>query len=102
GVDPCGVLQTIVELSPGGEVEVVVFLGDAASQTEATALIQRYRQVDLDAVLAKVRGHWDDVLGAVQVKTPDRSMDIMLNGWLLYQTVACRIWARSGFYQASG
>ena len=41
-------------------------------------------------------------LGAVQVKTPDRAMDIMLNGWLLYQTLACRVWARSAFYQASG
>jgi len=45
---------------------------------------------------------WNDVLGAVQVKTPDRSMDIMLNGWLTYQTLACRVWARCGFYQASG
>ena len=57
---------------------------------------------DLDAVLSEVGRYWDDVLGAVQVKTPDRSMDIMLNGWLLYQTLACRIWARSAFYQASG
>ena len=53
-------------------------------------------------MLNEVREHWEDVLGAVQVKTPDRAMDIMLNGWLLYQTLACRIWARSGFYQASG
>ena len=65
-------------------------------------MIARYRAADLDAVLAEVGRHWDDVLGSVQVKTPDRPMDIMLNGWLLYQTLACRIWARSAFYQASG
>ena len=65
-------------------------------------LIARYRAADLDAVLSEVGRYWDDVLGAVQVKTPDRPMDIMLNGWLLYQTLACRVWARSAFYQASG
>jgi len=102
GLDPCGVQQTIVELAPGGEAEIVVFLGDAANQAEATALVGRYRKADLDAVLGEVRQHWEGVLGGVQVKTPDRSMDIMLNGWLLYQTLACRVWARSGFYQASG
>ena len=53
-------------------------------------------------VFAAVASQWDDILGAVQVKTPDRSMDIMLNRWLLYQTLACRVWARSAFYQASG
>ena len=53
-------------------------------------------------MLSEVGRHWNNVLGAVQVKTPDRSMDIMLNGWLLYQTLACRIWARSAFYQSSG
>ncbi|WP_459719773.1 GH36-type glycosyl hydrolase domain-containing protein, partial [Paraburkholderia sp. 2C] len=55
-----------------------------------------------DTVLADVTRHWQNVLGAVQVKTPDRAMDLMLNGWLLYQTLACRIEARSAFYQASG
>lgn len=102
GFDPCGVLQTAVDLAPGEEIEIVLFLGDAADRDEAAALVARYRQTDLDAVLSEVREHWANVLGAVQVKTPDRSMDIMLNGWLLYQTLACRIWARSGFYQASG
>ena len=53
-------------------------------------------------MLAEVRDQWEGLLGTIQVKTPDRSMDIMLNGWLLYQTIACRLWARSGFYQASG
>ena len=53
-------------------------------------------------MLAEVAEHWDRLLDAVQVKTPDRSLDVMLNGWLLYQALACRIWARSAFYQASG
>lgn len=102
GLDPCGVMQTVVELAPGDDVEVVLFLGDAAGPGEASELVARYRQADLDEVLKEVRGHWQDILGAVKVQTPDRSMDIMLNGWLLYQTLACRVWARSGFYQASG
>ena len=65
-------------------------------------LIARYRDADLDEVLKEVTDNWERLLGVVQVKTPDRAMDIMLNGWLLYQTLACRIWARSAFYQASG
>ena len=69
---------------------------------EALSLVAKYRTADLDAVFAAVASQWDDILGAVQVKTPDRSMDIMLNRWLLYQTLACRVWARSAFYQASG
>nr|WP_198374723.1 glucoamylase family protein [Roseomonas rubea] len=102
GLDPCGALRTTVDLPPGGIVEIAFFLGDAASAEEARSLVARYRSCDLDAVKADVDRHWEDVLGAVQVRTPDRAMDIMLNGWLLYQTLACRVWARSGFYQASG
>jgi cyclic beta-1,2-glucan synthetase len=102
GLDPCGALQTLVDLKPGGTAEVVFFLGQAASVPEARALVARYRTADLDECLREVTGHWDDVLGTVQVKTPDRSMDVMLNRWLLYQTLACRMWARSAFYQASG
>jgi cyclic beta-1,2-glucan glucanotransferase len=102
GLDPCGALQTQLELRPNGLAEIVFFLGEAATKAEALSLITRYRAADLDFVFRAVTRLWDDVLGAVQVKTPDRSMDILLNRWLLYQTLACRVWARSAFYQASG
>ena len=102
GLDPCGALRTTIELPPHGTVEVVFFLGQAASVEDARSLIARYRTTNLDTVLSAVGRYWEDVLGAVRVKTPDRPMDIMLNGWLLYQTLACRMWARSAFYQASG
>ena len=101
-MDPCAALQTTVSLRPNAETEVVFFLGEAASRPEAIASIKKYRAADLDAVLAAVTHYWDDLLGTVQVKTPDRSMDLMLNRWLLYQTLACRVWARSAFYQAGG
>jgi len=102
GLDPCAVLRQEVELAVGESVELVWFIGQSHSVAEAQALILRYRTLDLDQVLAEVSQHWDTVLGSIQVKTPDRAMDIMLNGWLLYQTIACRLWARSAFYQASG
>jgi cyclic beta-1,2-glucan synthetase len=65
-------------------------------------LIQRYRAADLNATLRAVTDHWEGVLGAVQVTTPDRAMNVLLNRWLLYQTLACRVWARAAFYQAGG
>jgi cyclic beta-1,2-glucan synthetase len=102
GLDPCGVLQIAIDLPANGVIELVFFLGEAASGDDARALIERYRAVDLAAVRSEVDRHWENVLGAVQVKTPDRAMDIMLNGWLLYQTLVCRVWARSAFYQSSG
>jgi len=102
GLDPCAALQGVIELGVRETVEVVSFVGQCASVEEARALIERYRKADLDAVLAEVTTQWLNVLGTVQVKTPDRAMDLMLNGWLLYQTLACRVWARSAFYQASG
>jgi len=101
-LDPCGALQTRVELKANGATEIVFFLGEAANRADAISLIAKYRAADLNAVRAAATHLWDDVLGAVQVKTPDRSLDIMLNRWLLYQTLACRVWARSAFYQASG
>ena len=102
GLDPCGALRTTVELPPHGRADVVFLLGQSASADEARSLIAQYRAADPDAILSEVGRYWSDVLGTVQVKTPDRAMDIMLNGWLLYQTIACRVWARSAFYQSSG
>jgi cyclic beta-1,2-glucan synthetase len=102
GFDPCGALQAPLEIEPDGVVEIVFFLGEAATKAEALSLAARYRRADLDAVLRTVTEHWEAVLGTVQVTTPDRSMDLLLNRWLLYQTLACRVWARSAFYQASG
>jgi cyclic beta-1,2-glucan synthetase len=102
GLDPCAALQTTIELHPGGRAEIVFFLGEAASIEEARVLIARYRAADVDKILGTVMQHWDDILGAVQVTTPDRAMNIMLNRWLLYQTLACRVWARAAFYQAGG
>ncbi|MEQ1800955.1 MAG: glucoamylase family protein [Gammaproteobacteria bacterium] len=102
GLDPCGALQTTFTLDAGQSIEIVSLLGEAADAGQAQALLGRYRSTDLDAVFRDVVAHWDQLLGTVQVKTPDRSLDIILNRWMLYQTLACRVWARSGFYQASG
>ena len=101
-LDPCAALQRRVTLEPGETVEIVFQIGQADSEEAASALIQRMRGTDLDQTLQAVKRHWTDLLTAVQVTSPDRAMDILLNGWLLYQTLACRIWARAGFYQASG
>jgi cyclic beta-1,2-glucan synthetase len=102
GFDPCGALQASIELAPDASIELRLLLGVEQSQAAAAALIKRYRAADLDAVFKEVTDFWDRTLSVVQVKTPDKSMDLLLNGWLLYQTLACRLWARSGFYQSSG
>jgi cyclic beta-1,2-glucan synthetase len=102
GFDPCAALQTKVELDPGERAEVLFFLGQGEDHEQARSLVRRYRELGCAGVLDDVREHWDRVLGAVQVKTPDPSMDLILNRWLLYQTLSCRIWARSALYQSGG
>ncbi len=101
-LDPCCALQTVVEIPAGGQVSLVFLLGQAETREAARALIARYRSADLDAQLALVTDGWARVLGAVEVNTPDGALNLMLNQWLLYQTLACRVWARTAFYQASG
>lgn len=99
----CGALQTVVEVPANGEVSVTILLGCAASKEEALALVRQYgRASAYEDSLASVTQYWERILGQVRVKTPDRAMDLMLNGWLLYQALACRLWARTAFYQAGG
>jgi cyclic beta-1,2-glucan synthetase len=102
GLDPCGALQCVVTLAPGEGLELRTLLGDAGSEAEAASLVARYREADIDAVLAEATGLWRDILDTVQVRTPDRAMDIVLNHWLPYQVLACRVWARTAYFQASG
>ena len=102
GLDPCGALQTQIRLGADSTTEVVFFLGEGANRADVQALIAKYRKADLDRVFDDVVRQWDDTLGVVQVKTPDRALDVLLNRWLPYQVLACRVWARAAFYQASG
>jgi cyclic beta-1,2-glucan synthetase len=99
----CGAIQTVVEIPPENELNVTILLGCTTSKAEAGSLIRKYSYpAAFEETYTSVTRHWEKVLGQVQIKTPDRAMDIMMNGWLLYQTLACRLWARTAFYQAGG
>jgi cyclic beta-1,2-glucan synthetase len=102
GLDPCAALQSIVELQPGERREVLFLLGQGESEEESRLLIERYRATPVDAALGEVRTHWDRWLETAQVRTPDPALDLMLNRWLLYQTISCRLWSRSALYQSGG
>jgi len=102
GLDPCAALQTRFELADGERTHVVVLLGEARDGPAAAEIISRTRASDHWAILAAARKVWLDLAGTVQVRTPDRSMDILLNSWLLYQAVSSRLWARTALYQAGG
>jgi cellobiose phosphorylase len=102
-VDPCAALMTPLEVPPGGEEEVVFLLGQAAAADEARRLVRAYAAPGrVQAALDEVRALWDRILGSIQVRTPDPAMDLMLNRWLIYQALACRMWGRSAFYQSGG
>jgi cyclic beta-1,2-glucan synthetase len=101
--DPCGAIRVSVTLGPSEERTLVGLLGDAADADRARALVERYRDLKVvDDGLRRSRGFWDQILGTLVVRTPDPAMDLMINRWLLYQTLGCRIWGRSAFYQSSG
>ncbi|OZY86500.1 cyclic beta 1-2 glucan synthetase [Cellvibrio mixtus] len=103
GLDPCGAIQVPFELDEGESREIIFRLGAGQDIEQARALAQRMRHLgSARAALAKVHEYWTRTLGAVQVKTPDPAFNVLANGWLLYQTLACRLWARSGYYQSGG
>ncbi len=101
--DTCGAVQAKFILEPGAERTVYVLLGSENSRDAAVRLAEKYRQTAVcDQALELVQQFWDGVLGQITVSTPCPEMDLLLNGWLLYQTLGCRMWARSAFYQAGG
>jgi len=103
GYDPCGVIQVAVKLLPG-EVRTIVFaLGQSTEGNEISMLIKKYKDLqNISSELQKIEAHWNKLLGVIKVKTSDRALDILVNGWLLYQTVSCRLNARAAFYQCGG
>jgi cyclic beta-1,2-glucan synthetase len=103
GLDPCAALQVEVELAPGEERELFFLLGEAESREGAQEVIAHFQKPDaVNESFQRVIAHWDAMLETVQVHTPDAAMDTLLNRWLLCQTLACRVWARSAFYQSGG
>ncbi len=102
-MDPCAALQVKVQLGPNTEKEIVFMLGQSKDHDQARALIRKYREVaQTQLALDAVKQFWNDALTAVHVQTPDESMNVMLNQWLLYQVLACRVWGRSALYQSGG
>jgi len=101
-LDPCLAVQGVIEVGAGQSASITLMLGAASHADAARELVTRFRARAFEDVLNEVRAYWAGILGAVSVKTPDRSFDIVMNGWMLYQTLVCRIWGRSGLYQASG
>jgi cyclic beta-1,2-glucan synthetase len=102
GSDPCAAVLRDVEIAPGDTIDMIWMLGDASSSDEALAFVKKHGARDFEERLAENAALWDDFLGTLQVKTPDPAFDAIVNAWLPYQSLACRIRARSAFYQASG
>jgi cyclic beta-1,2-glucan synthetase len=103
GLDPCAAIQTPFELEDGQERDIVFVIGVADSADEARRLMVRFAgPAAARQALEEVWAHWNRALGAVYLETPDHALDVLVNGWLIYQTLSCRFWARSGYYQSGG
>ncbi len=102
-LDPCGAIQVSFDLAVGQEHEIIFKLGVGQDLEDARNLVHRFRGATAArGALDLVWQHWKHTLGAVQVETPDQSVNVLVNGWLLYQILACRLWARSATYQSGG
>lgn len=100
---PCAAIRVNIELGSGEEREIVFRLGCGLNNEDAIKLVKRFRgSVAPQEALAAVGRYWTRTLGAVKVETPDPAVNVMANGWLLYQTLACRLWARNAKYQSGG
>jgi cyclic beta-1,2-glucan synthetase len=103
GDDPCAALQVHLDLQPGEVAEVHFLLGQGENRDHALRLARRYQLPELVAAAwSATTQFWEDLLGTIQVDTPDSAMNLLMNRWLLYQALSCRIWGRSAFYQSSG
>jgi len=102
-LDPCAAVQVPFELADGQEREIIFRLGVGQDADDASNLVRRFRgSAAARDALETVWQYWNHTLGAVNVETPDQSVNVLTNGWLLYQTIACRLWARNGYYQPGG
>jgi len=102
-LDPCAAIQVPFDLAGGQEREIVFRIGMGRDAADAGHLVHRFRgSIEARAALEAVWQYWKHTLGAVHVQTPDPSVNVLANGWLVYQTLACRLWARSGYYQSGG
>lgn len=103
GLLPCAAIQLSFELEPGMEKEVVLLLGQGKNQEDARRIAARYRDLTVSqSALEEAKRFWLNKVGIVQVRTPDQTMDILMNGWLIYQIISCRLWGRSALYQSGG
>ena len=103
GVDPCAVLQSLLWLQPGETKEITFLLGQGKDHADAERLIAHFQKIEsVEHAWQALAKFWDDILEQTQVQTPDPGMDLLLNRWLLYQSLACRFWGRTAFYQSSG
>jgi cyclic beta-1,2-glucan synthetase len=103
GLDPCGALQVVLRIDPGQSRRLAFVLGRGRDKSHAIDLAAKYSSLaQCEAALEEAERQWVETLGAVQVRTPDDSFDLMVNRWLVYQTLSCRLWARSGPYQPGG
>ncbi|CAN5242545.1 hypothetical protein BH11PLA2_BH11PLA2_10000 [soil metagenome] len=103
GLDPCAAIRGEITLSPGENRTVVFVLGEGNDPADARRMIRDYRNINLaTTALAAVKAKWARLCETVQVQTPDASFDLLMNRWLIYQTLSCRLWGRSAFYQSGG
>jgi len=102
-LDPCMALQITIEMQPGETYEAVFILGQAADIAEANELVTFYQNyVEVENSLQNTKKWWSDFLKTIEIETPDMATNYLLNNWLLYQNLSCRIWGRTAFYQSSG